>query len=88
VPAWFLAGSGMGLAFPAISVQVLNLSEPAEQGVNSSALQISDGLGSSMAIGVAGALVNLTGLSAAFACGLTIAIVAALAAHRVENRHA
>jgi MFS family permease len=84
VPAWIVGGAGMGMAFPALSVQVLNLSPLSEQGVNSSALQISDTLGSSLAIGVAGALVNAAGLGAGLAWTLVIGLVAATAAHRVE----
>jgi MFS family permease len=87
-PAWIIAGLGIGLAFPALSVQVLRLSDPSDQGVNSSAMQISDTLGSSLAVGTAGALVNAAGLTAGAAGTAVIAIVAALAAHRVEDPHA
>jgi MFS family permease len=88
VPAWIVGGLGMGMTFPTLSVQVLNLSAPSEQGTNSSALQISDTLGSSLAVGVAGALVNAAGLGAGLVWTLVIALVAALAAHRVEDVHA
>jgi predicted MFS family arabinose efflux permease len=88
LPAWIVAGAGIGLAFPALSVQVLHLSAPSEQGANSSAMQISDTLGSSLAIGAAGALVNAAGLGAGAACTTVVAVVAALAAHRVEVPHA
>jgi MFS family permease len=88
LPAWIVAGAGIGLAFPALSVQVLRLSAPSDQGVNSSAMQISDTLGSSLAVGTAGTLVNAAGLNAGAAGTAAIAIVAALAAHRVEDPHA
>jgi MFS family permease len=88
LPAWIVAGAGIGLALPALSVQVLSLSGPSAQGTNSSAMQISDTLGSSLAVGVAGALVNAAGLNAGAACTAVIAVVAALAAHRLEDRHA
>jgi MFS family permease len=88
LPAWIVAGAGMGLAFPSLSVLVLRLSEPDAQGTNSSAMQISDTLGSSLAVGVAGALVNAAGLGSGTVCTAAIAIVAALAAHRVEESHA
>ncbi|MCO5994925.1 MFS transporter [Actinoallomurus rhizosphaericola] len=88
VPAWIVAGLGMGMAFPTLSVTVLALSAPSEQGANSSALQISDTLGSSLGVGVAGALVNAAGLGAGLAWTLAIVIVAAAAAHRVEAPHA
>jgi MFS family permease len=88
LPAWIIAGAGIGLAFPALSVQVLHLSGPSAQGTNSSAMQISDTLGSSLAVGMAGALVNAAGLSAGAVGTAVIAIVAALAAHRIEDPHA
>jgi MFS family permease len=88
LPAWIVAGAGIGLAFPALSVQVLSLSGPSAQGTNSSAMQISDTLGSSLAVGIAGALVNAAGLNAGAVCTAVIAIVAALAAHRVRDPHA
>lgn len=84
VPAWVVGGLGMGMAFPTLSVLALDLSAPSEQGANSSALQISDTVGASLALGVAGALVNAAGLGAALVWTLVIALVAASAAHRVE----
>jgi MFS family permease len=88
LPAWIVAGAGIGTAFPALSVLVLRLSGPDAQGTNSSAMQISDTLGSSLAVGIAGALVNAAGLNTGAACTAVIAVVAALAARRVENAHA
>jgi MFS family permease len=85
LPCWIVTGIGIGLAFPALSVQVLSLSAPSEQGANSSAMQISDTLGSSLAVGLAGALVNAVNLDAGLACTAVIATVAALAAHRVKD---
>jgi hypothetical protein len=46
----------MGLAMSSTNVVVLSLSPEAEQGFNSSALQLSDALGSVILIGVGGAL--------------------------------
>ncbi|MGH3414990.1 MAG: MFS transporter, partial [Actinocrinis sp.] len=54
--AMFLAGLGMGLAFSNISVLTLELSAPRDQGANSAALQVSDGLTSTLAVTVAGAV--------------------------------
>lgn len=85
VPCWTVTGVGIGLTYPALSVQVLSLSAPSEQGANSSAMQISDTLGSSLAVGLAGALVNAVNLGAGLACTAVIAIVAALSAHRVKD---
>jgi len=57
LPGWTLAGAGMGLAMPAISVLLLELSPNAEQGRNAAALQVSDVLGGVLGVGVAGVLV-------------------------------
>jgi predicted MFS family arabinose efflux permease len=54
--SWLVGSVGMGLAFPSISVQTLRLSPPADQGANSSALQLADSTLSVLAIGVAGAI--------------------------------
>lgn len=53
---WAFAGLGMGLGMTSLSVLVLEASAPHEQGVNSSALQVSDALGSIVLIGAAGAV--------------------------------
>ncbi len=53
---WTVAGLGMGLGITSLSVLVLELSPPAEQGASSASLQVSDALGSILAIGAAGAV--------------------------------
>jgi MFS family permease len=62
VPIWGLAGAGMGLAMPTVSVLTLDLSPPEAQGANSAALQISDMVGSIIGVAAAGALVTAYGL--------------------------
>ncbi len=61
VAGWALAGFGIGLSFPMLSVLTLSLSAPGEQGGNASALQLSDALCSSATLAVAGALFTLLG---------------------------
>ena len=56
-PIWVAGGCGMGLAMSSLSVLLLSFSPPAERGVNSSALQLSDSVASALCIGLAGALV-------------------------------
>ena len=56
-PVWVAGGCGMGLAMSSLSVLLLLFSPPAERGVNSSALQLSDSVASALCIGLAGALV-------------------------------
>jgi MFS family permease len=53
---WLLAGLGIGMVSPTLSVLTLALSRPAEQGVNTSALQLSDALVSALGLALAGAL--------------------------------
>jgi MFS family permease len=54
--AWVVAGTGMGLAMTSVSVLMLSLSPPADQGANSAALQVSDALFSVVLIGIGGAV--------------------------------
>ncbi|MFB9430392.1 MFS transporter [Streptoalloteichus tenebrarius] len=58
VPLWLVAGAGMGLAMPSISVRTIALSAEGEQGANSAALQVCDMLGTACLIGLGGALVG------------------------------
>ncbi|GAB3942262.1 MFS transporter [Kribbella albertanoniae] len=53
---WSLTGFGMGTVFPTLSVLVLEYSERAEQGANSSALQLSDSLSTATVLAVGGSL--------------------------------
>ncbi|HEY3869767.1 MAG TPA: MFS transporter [Actinocrinis sp.] len=54
--AMFCAAFGMGFAFTNISVLTLELAGPGEEGAASSALQVSDGMSSTLSIAVAGAI--------------------------------
>jgi predicted MFS family arabinose efflux permease len=90
VPIWALAGAGMGVAMPTISVLTLDLSPAATQGANSAALQISDMVGSIVGIAVVGAMVTALGLDrirTAVTIGdavlAAVALVGVLAASRV-----
>ncbi|MCE4555668.1 MFS transporter [Roseateles cellulosilyticus] len=55
---WVCVGLGIGLSFPMLSVLLLKLSPPEQQGGNTSALQLSDALVSSAALAGAGLLFN------------------------------
>lgn len=79
VAGWTIAGLGIGLAFPMLSVLVLQLSAPAEQGRNASALQLADALCSSAALALAGALFNLGSGTWRYAAVLLLALALALA---------
>jgi len=59
VVAWALAGLGIGLAYPTISVTVLGAADPGQEGTASAAVQLSDTLGIALGSGVGGVLVAL-----------------------------
>lgn len=61
VPAWVVAGFGMGIGMTSVNVTAMRQSPDAEQGANSAALQVVDTLGSAITIGVGGVLINLIG---------------------------
>lgn len=58
---WSLAGGGMGLLYPRLTVLTLAYSAPGTQGFNSSALSISDSTFSAVAIAIAGLAVASLG---------------------------
>ena len=78
IAGWGLAGGGMGLMYPRLTVLTLAYSTPQNQGFNSSALSISDSVGSASAIAVAGLVFTaLAGTGAGFPA--VFAITGALA---------
>lgn len=81
IAGWALAGGGMGLMYPRLTVLTLAYSTPQNQGFNSSALSISDAVGSATAIAVMGlAFTSLAATDAGFPVVFAIgAILAALA---------
>lgn len=54
IAGWALAGAGMGLMYPRLTVLTLAYSTPQNQGFNSSALSISDSVGASASIAIMG----------------------------------
>jgi hypothetical protein len=60
-PLWGVAGLGMGIGYPTVSVQLLQRSTPSEQGANSAALQVCDVIGSITGVAVAATLVTVAG---------------------------
>lgn len=84
LPAWVVAGLGMGLVYPTLSVLTLELSAPGEQGVNSSALQVGEMVVTVVAVAGTGALLLTVGYWAAFAA----AAVIGLAGLRIARRAA
>jgi MFS family permease len=92
IPIWAIAGAGMGIAMPTVSVLMLDLSPSVSQGTNSAALQISDMVGSIIGIAAMGALVTGFGLlhigtAVTIGDGLlaAVALAGVLAASRIRS---
>jgi MFS family permease len=56
IGGWTATGLGMGLIYPTLSVLTLTLSPPAQQGANSSALQLSEAIAVASTLAVGGSL--------------------------------
>ena len=96
IGGWALAGAGMGLMYPRLTVLTLAYSTPQNQGFNSSALSISDSVGAATSIAVMGLVFSaLVGTDAGFPAVFAIATLLALLAlvpglrmgHAHETRH-
>ncbi len=93
-PTWIIAGVGIGIAYPTLSVLTLQLSPPAEEGRNTSALQVNDALLQSITLALSGtvfaALVSTSHLApylAGFAIAASVAALGAALATRVRTDH-
>jgi MFS family permease len=95
IGAWAVTGIGMGLGYAALSLAVLREAAPEAQGSATSALQLSDVLGTALGTGVAGAIVAAgarvaapTGVSLAFAFALAagVGLVGVALAGRLRGR--
>jgi MFS family permease len=82
--AWGIAGLGMGLSYAALTLIVLADASLEGQGVATSALQLSDVLGTALGTGVAGAVIAVAarggepawiGLAGSFAVGATVGLL-------------
>ncbi len=76
IPAWAIAGAGMGLGFSSLSFLLLQQSGPGDVGFHTSAAQIADQLSTALLIGVGGALLGLLGTPPAALPVLLVALVA------------
>jgi MFS family permease len=61
---WFLAGAGMGTLYPRISTLVLAYSEPGREGFNTAAKSITDAIGGSVSLALAGLIFGALGTAA------------------------
>ncbi|WP_322409235.1 MFS transporter [Microbacterium invictum] len=92
IAGWSLAGAGMGLMYPRLTVLTLAYSTPQNQGFNSSALSISDAVGSASSIAVMGLVFTLlagtdAGFPAVFVIGTLLALAALLPGLRLGHAH-
>lgn len=84
---WILAGGGMGLMYPRLSVMTLALSTPDTEGFNSSAMSISDSLGGALALAATGIVFTaLTTTAASFAGVFALTAVIAAAGVAIAPR--
>jgi MFS family permease len=80
VLAWAITGLGMGLAFTTTSAAILEAAGPAEAGLASASLQLSQVLGAALATGAGGALVAAPFAGDPPALGIAIVDIAMLLA--------
>lgn len=74
IMGWALSGLGMGLMYPRLTVLTLAYSSPQNQGFNSSALSISDSIGSASTMAIMGVVFTaLVGTGAGFTAVFVIA---------------
>ena len=92
IAGWGLAGGGMGLMYPRLTVLTLAYSTAQNQGFNSSALSISDAVGSASSIAVMGLVFTMlaatdAGFPAVFAIGIVLALAALIPGLRLGHAH-
>jgi MFS family permease len=77
---WAITGLGMGLIYPTLAVLTLTLSPPAQQGANSSALQLSEAIAVATTLAVGGSLFAALLAQSVLAAYLSTFVVAAVLA--------
>ena len=95
VPAWAVAGLGMGLAHAPMTVLVLREAPPGEEGTASASLNLCDTLGWALGAGVGGAAVAAAlaagwplqhGILLALACAAAVGFMCLLVARRLPDQ--
>ena len=82
---WFAAGAGMGTLYPRISTLVLALSKPGEEGFNTAAKSITDAVGGSASLAVAGLLFTVAPFVGPFLFTTALGVLTVLIGHRVAT---
>ncbi|MEO6208149.1 MAG: MFS transporter [Candidatus Limnocylindrales bacterium] len=97
IPTFGIAGLGMGLAYAPLTLIVLRDAVPGQQGSASSALSLTDSLGTALGTGVTGALVAASvradgtvqnGLAAGFSVAVAVGLVGLALSRRLVVGHA
>ncbi len=79
-----VCGLGIGMIYPTLSVLVLELSKPGEEGKNSASLSVGESGVTVVAVAVTGAVLTATGAYAVcFALLVVMALAGALLSRRV-----
>jgi len=95
IPAFGVAGLGMGLAYSPLALIVLREARPAMQGTATSALSLTDSLGTALGTGISGAIVAasiratgqpVAGLAAAFSVAVAIGLGGLVLTGRLRSR--
>ena len=96
IVTWALVGIGMGFAYSGFTLTILRDSPPTHQGAASSALQLSDILGTALGAGVGGAMTAAgergggdglgVALGAVFALTVLVALTGLAATRRIAGR--
>ena len=95
IVTWILPGVGMGFMYSAVTLVVLRGVAASEQGSTTSALQLSDILGTALGTGVAGAIIAFgqragdkglgIALAGVFTLSLVVAVAGAVASGRIRS---
>ncbi|GAA0991568.1 MFS transporter [Subtercola frigoramans] len=85
IVGWLFAGAGMGAMYPRLSVAMLRLSTPSNQGFNSSALSISDSTGAAIALALTAAIFVSLGFTGCFVLSAVLAMFALSLAGRAKS---
>lgn len=80
---WFVAGAGMGILYPQISTLVLGFSAPGEEGFNTAAKSITDAVGGSGGLAIAGLLFAISPFTGPFAFTSALGVLTVIVAVRV-----
>ncbi|HEY7147353.1 MAG TPA: MFS transporter [Streptosporangiaceae bacterium] len=90
--AWTVAGLGMGMAYPTLSLLMLREAPPGREGWASASLNLADVLGTALGVGVGGAAVTAStghdlriGVTAAFAVAAAVLMVAIAVSRRLPD---